>query len=67
LRGDVDAKVLGDEKVLWEAKGVKGGEPARKVGPLDVSGVKVLVLEVDFGAGMNVNDHADWLDPILVR
>jgi hypothetical protein len=66
-RGDVDARVLADGRLLWEAKGVKGREPPRHSGPLDVTGAKVLVLEVDWGADRFVLDHADWLDPILVR
>jgi hypothetical protein len=68
-RGDVDVRILGDDRVLWEAKGVKGGEPLRRAGPLDVSGVKTLVLEVDWGGGAlaPAHDHADWVDPILVR
>jgi hypothetical protein len=65
--GDVDARVLGDGKVLWEGKGIRGKEKARSVGPVDVSNVESLVLEVDFGAGMQAQDHADWLDPLLLR
>ncbi len=66
-RGDVDARILGDDRVLWEAKGVKGGAAVRHLGPLDVSTVKRLVLEIDFGAEMNTRDEADWLEPVLVR
>lgn len=62
-KGDVTARVLGDGKVLWSSEGsVKGGEPARKVGPLDVRGVTTLVLEVDFGGGRHQMDRADWVD-----
>src|SRR5262245_53716830 len=67
-RGDVTARVLVDGKEAWSSKGsVKSGEAARAVGPIDVAGASTLVLEVDFGAGLNVNDRADWVDPILVR
>ena len=67
-RGDVTARVLVDDKEVWTSKGsVKGGEPARTVGPVDVTGGLVLVLEVDFGGDMNIFDRADWADPILVR
>jgi len=66
-RGNVDARVLGDGKVLWEAKGVRGGEKPRRVGPLDVKGVKSLVLEIDFGAEYMTLDRADWGAPILVK
>jgi hypothetical protein len=66
--GDVTARVTADGKEVWTSGGrVKGGEPPRAVGPLDVSGVTELVLEVDWGEGMHMNDRADWLDPLLVR
>ena len=36
-------------------------------GAIDVKGVDSLVLEVEFGELFDVNDRADWGDPILVR
>lgn len=66
-RGNVDARILADGKVLWEAKGIVGGAEAVGVGPLDVRGVQRLVLEVGFGADLMILDRADWGDPILVR
>lgn len=66
-KGDVDARILGDGKVLWEAKGVRGGAKPRRIGPLDVRGVKTLVLEVGFGKELYTLDRADWGDPILVK
>jgi hypothetical protein len=65
--GIVDARVIGDGEVLWEAKSVRVGEPPRTVGPLDIAKVKRLVLEVDFGAGQQYLDRAAWVDPLLVR
>jgi hypothetical protein len=65
--GDVDARVLVDGRVAWEAKGVKGGEALRDTGMLDVSDAETLVLEVDFGGALFALDHADWIEPILVR
>ena len=68
LKGDVTARVLVDGKEAWTSKGsVKGGEPARTVGPIDVSNAETLVLEVDFGGEQWTLDRADWADPILVR
>ena len=62
------ARVLVDGKPVWTSAGsVRGGEAARVVGPLDVSGAKSLVLEVDFGEGQHQMDRADWVDPVLVR
>ena len=65
--GNVSARILADGKVLWEAKEVRGGEALRRFGPLDVSEVKTLVLEVGFGKEMTILDRADWIEPILVR
>jgi hypothetical protein len=65
--GNVDARILADGKVVWEAKGVKGGAKPLAVGPLKLSGVKTLVLEVGFGKEMMTRDRASWCDPILVK
>ncbi len=65
--GVVDARVLGDGKVLWEAKDVRAGEEPRRIGPIDVSSVEELVLEVDFGAELYIRDRAAWVDPVLFR
>ncbi len=66
--GDVTARVLVDGKPVWTSAGsVRGGEAARVVGPLGVTGAKTLVLEVDFGEGQHQVDRADWGDPVLVR
>lgn len=65
--GIVNARVRGDGKVLWEAKDVRAGTAPRRVGPLDVSQVDELVLEVDFGAELHIRDRATWADPLLIR
>jgi hypothetical protein len=67
VAGDVDTRVLGDGKVLWEAKGVTGADRSRTVGPLDVSGVKELVLVVDYGGHDETLDRATWAEPLLLR
>ncbi len=67
-KGDVTARVLVDGKEAWSSKGsVRGGEAARVVGPIDVTGAEELVLEVDFGADQFTLDRADWAEPILSR
>lgn len=65
--GVVDARILADGKEIWSAKNVRAGEQARVVGPLDITGVTTLVLEVDYGAEQHVRDRATWADPVLVR
>ncbi len=68
VKGDVTARVLVDGKPVWTSQGsVKGGQAARTIGPLDVAGAKSLVLEVDFGEGLQSMDRGDWGDPVLVR
>lgn len=67
-KGDVTARVLVDGKEVWSSKGsVKGGEPARVVGPIDVTGAEELVLEVGEGGDLYALDRADWLEPIVSR
>lgn len=67
-KGDVTARVLVDGKPVWTSGGsVRGGEGARLVGPLEITGAKTLLLEVDFGEGQHQMDRADWADPVLVR
>jgi hypothetical protein len=65
--GSVDARVLVDDRVAFEAKAVTRGAAARAIGPIDLTGARVLVLEVDYGPGEQVMDRADWLEPLLVR
>lgn len=64
--GDVDVRVLGDGKVLWEAKGITALEPARRVGPLNVKGVRELSLRIEVGGHDEVLDRAAWADPLLL-
>jgi hypothetical protein len=67
-KGDVTARVVADGKEVWSSGGsVRGGEPARTVGPIDLTGVESLVLEVDFGNELHQGDRADWADPVLLR
>ncbi len=64
---NVDARVIGDGKVLWEKKGVTLEGGPHRVGPIDTTGVAVLELVVDFGKGGYTADHGTWANPILVR
>ncbi len=68
VQGVVDARVLVDGEVAWQAKGVRAGATPREVGPIDVSGHSTLVLEVDYGDfDQFVGDRGTWADPILVK
>jgi hypothetical protein len=65
-RGDVTMKVVGDGRTLWEGDHVRGGEPPREV-LVDIGGVLVLELVVEFGAGMDLSDQAVWAMARVIR
>jgi hypothetical protein len=65
-RGDVTLAVLGDGRVLWEARNVHGGEPPRDV-LADVTGVRELSLHVNFGDELDLSDHVCWAMARLIR
>ncbi|MBI5866199.1 MAG: NPCBM/NEW2 domain-containing protein [Planctomycetes bacterium] len=65
-RGDVTAKVIGDGRVLWHAENVAGGQPPREV-LVDVGGVLVLELIVEFGDGLDLSDQAAWAQARVIR
>ncbi|MEX0728890.1 MAG: NPCBM/NEW2 domain-containing protein [Planctomycetaceae bacterium] len=64
--GNVDVRVLGDGRTLFEAGGVTADQPLGDV-EVDITGVQELSLEVDFGAGQDVGDRFVWISPRLVR
>jgi len=57
--GSVVFRVLGDGKVLFDG-GVLTGQDAPRDLQVDVKGVKLLTLVVDYGEGLDLSDHADW-------
>jgi len=59
-------EVWGDGRRLWHSEPVHAGQPAAPVS-VDVSGVEVLELRVGRGSDGPDNDHADWLEPRVVR
>ncbi len=65
-RGDVTLAIVGDGRVLWEARNVRGGEQPREV-LVDVTGIRELSLHVDFGEGLDLSDHACWALARLIR
>jgi hypothetical protein len=65
-RGDVTLAIVGDGRVLWEARHVRGGEKPRDV-LVDVTGVREFSLHVDFGDGLDLSDHACWALARLIR
>lgn len=63
--GNVTARVIGDDKVLWEKTDITADSEAIDV-LVKLTGVKRLVLEVDFGKGQNVGDRAAWCNPQII-
>ena len=63
---DVTVRVRGDDKLLYEQAHVKSGTISPRI-TVDLAGVKVLTLEVDYGANQDVQDDFLWLDPAWVR
>ncbi len=60
-KSSVEFIIKAGDKVLWQSGVMKSGQAAQKV-DIDVTGVEVLVLQVnDAGDGID-NDHANWAD-----
>lgn len=63
--GNVQARVLGDNQVLWQQDNItQATDPINIDVPL--KGVQRLILEVDFGKGQGVGDRAAWTNPRLI-
>lgn len=58
-RGSVLFRVLGDATVLYEGTQVTGSDRPRDI-LIDVTGVDLLTLVVDYGDDLDLSDHADW-------
>lgn len=58
--------VRGDGEVLWQSDVLSAGDAPVAL-DVDLSGVLELVLTVEDGGDSMDNDHADWLDPVLIR
>lgn len=65
-RGCVALRVIGDGQVLWEADGIRGGQPPRDV-IVSVAGVQELKLVVDYDEELDLSDQAVWAFARLIR
>lgn len=65
-RGCAVLRVVGDGEVLWEASGVRGGQPPRDV-VVPVAGVDELTLMVDYGDELDLSDHVVWAQARVIR
>ncbi len=65
-RGNVTLRVLGDDRELWSAGDLRGGAMPLPI-LVDVRGVQTLTLVVEFGADLDLADHAVFAMARLLR
>ncbi len=63
---DVDVRILLDGKVVHETKDLKTGILS-PVTTVDLGSAKTISLVVDYGAGYDVQDRVNWIEPALLR
>lgn len=65
--GDCQFQVIGDGKVLYEARVRRGDGPRPRKVDVDIRGVRELTLAVEPGEDMDFGDRADWADARLIK
>ncbi|MEE9294323.1 MAG: NPCBM/NEW2 domain-containing protein [Phycisphaerae bacterium] len=65
-RGNVVFRIEGDGRSLFDSGPVTGRDPPRNL-TVDLRGVALLSLIVEFGEDLDLSDHADWADARLIR
>ena len=65
--GSVVFTVDVDGRRVYTSPLVTGADPAIVVGPLEIAGGKQLTLSVEFAEYGNVQDVANWSDPVILR
>lgn len=63
---DMTVRVKLDERIVHEKRNVRAGTLSPVIN-LPLGGAKTLTLEVDFGAGTDVQDRLVWLEPALLK
>jgi len=71
-KGSVTFEIHGDGRVLWDSRETRGGvvtvaDGPVAIPPIELKGVRQLVLKVGDGGDTHVADRADWLRLILSR
>jgi hypothetical protein len=64
--GNTAVRIVGDGKTLLDKPEARGDQPPQEF-DVDVTGVKTLSLEVDFGKDQDVGDRVVWANPRLLR
>lgn len=65
--GSVVFTVAVDGRRVFTSPIVHGGDAPSTIGPLDIAGGERLTLSVEFAEYGNVEDVANWCDPIILR
>jgi len=65
-KGNAVFRVLLDGEVVFEKRGVRGGDPPAPV-DIPLKGASTITLEVDFGEELDVGDHGDWADARFLK
>jgi len=56
-----------DGRRVFQSDELTGRSPPAVVGPIDLTGARELILEVEFGRSGDVLDRADWCDACLLK
>jgi hypothetical protein len=63
---NVTVRVKLDDRVAYEKANIIAGQLSPVV-TLDLTGFKMLTLEVDYGENYDVQDRLDWIEPAFLR
>jgi hypothetical protein len=66
-RGNVVFAVEVDGKRVAATPPQPGSGLPQSLGPIDLRGKRTLTLHVEFGERGDIQDHADWCDPVLIQ
>jgi len=59
-------RIKADDKVVAETDILRSEQSAERLS-VDVSGIKMLTLEVDAADELDLSDRANWCNPVLIR
>ncbi|WP_417380834.1 NPCBM/NEW2 domain-containing protein [Gimesia sp.] len=66
-RGDVEVLIVVDERVVLHQSISDDERRLVEVPRIDVTGVQKLTLKVEFGKNADIDDHVNWLRPLLLQ
>ncbi|MCK5943338.1 MAG: hypothetical protein KAI24_15260, partial [Planctomycetes bacterium] len=66
LRAHAVARLLRNDRVVFEVEDLAPGQPPRDAGLQVVEPGDTITLEVDFGEGRDLGDRVDWLLPLFL-